>query len=211
MAAAVQEAPTLAAHGLEVPDGAVVVTRSRVPLQLTHPAVCCCTCTSQQGKETTASKIRYIGYDTECITYAKMTTVSQSPVLTLGGICVSSIINFLQYLVTGSTFTVAEPFQLPAPQSGTLSRILSGTLPSAQTLSDVRLRRICLLDTSAFNALEVLDDYCAIYIYLFTYLLTRGHAHLFRTTNSTQTPAAVTASNSGVFLVDCAFSARSVT
>jgi len=28
-------------------------------------------------------------------------------------------------------------FQLPAPQSGTLSRILSGTRPSVQTASDV--------------------------------------------------------------------------
>ena len=44
----------------------------------------------------------------------------------------------------------------------TLSRILSGTRPSVQTVSDVCLRRICLLDTSAFSALEVLDNYCAI-------------------------------------------------
>jgi len=29
-----------------------------------------------------------------------------------------------------------------------------------------------LLDTSAISALEVLDDYCAILIYLLTYLLT---------------------------------------
>ena len=29
-------------------------------------------------------------------------------------------------------------------------------------LSDVCLKRICSLDTSAFGALEVLDDYCAI-------------------------------------------------
>ena len=51
---------------------------------------------------------------------------------------------------------------MPAPQSGTLSRILSGTRSSVQTVSDVCLRRTCLLDTSALNALEVLDDYCAI-------------------------------------------------
>ena len=57
---------------------------------------------------------------------------------------------------------VAGPFQWPAPQPGTLSRILSGTRPSVQTVSDVCLRLICLLDTSAFGALEVLDDYCAI-------------------------------------------------
>ena len=67
-----------------------------------------------------------------------------------------------QYVVTGSTPTVAGPFQLLAPESGTLSRILSGTEPSVQTVSDVCLRRICLLDTSALSALEVLVDYCAI-------------------------------------------------
>jgi len=31
-----------------------------------------------------------------------------------------------------------------------------------QSVSDVCLKRICLLDTGAFSALEVLDDYCAI-------------------------------------------------
>ena len=75
----------------------------------------------------------------------------------------------LQYLVTGSTLRAVGPFQLPAPQSGTLSRILSGTRPSVQTVSDVCLKRICSLDTSAFSALEVLDDNCALSIYLFTY------------------------------------------
>jgi len=49
-----------------------------------------------------------------------------------------------------------------APQSGTLSRILSGTRPLVQTVSDACLRRIRLLDTSALSALEVFDDYCAI-------------------------------------------------
>jgi len=42
---------------------------------------------------------------------------------------------------------VAGPFQLPALQSGTLSRILSGTQPSVQTVSGACLRRTCLLDT----------------------------------------------------------------
>jgi len=56
----------------------------------------------------------------------------------------------------GSILMVAGPFQLPALQSGTLSRILSGTRPSVQTVSDVCLRCICLLDTSALSALEVL-------------------------------------------------------
>jgi len=66
-------------------------------------------------------------------------------------------------LVVNKLFTIAGPFQLPAPsESGTLCRILSGTRPSVQTVSDVCLRRICLLDTSAFSALKVLDDYCAI-------------------------------------------------
>ena len=36
------------------------------------------------------------------------------------------------------------------------------TRPSVQTLSDVCLKRNCSLDTSAFSALEVLDDNCAL-------------------------------------------------
>ena len=52
-------------------------------------------------------------------------------------------------------------FQLPAPQSGTLSRILSGTRPSVRTVSDSCLKRTCSLDTSAVSALEVLNN-CAI-------------------------------------------------
>jgi len=43
--------------------------------------------------------------------------------------------------------------------------ILSGTRPSVQTVSDACLRRVCLLDTSALSALEVIDDYCAIQSY----------------------------------------------
>ena len=54
------------------------------------------------------------------------------------------------------------PFQLPAPQSGTLSWILSGTRSSVETVSGVCLKRICSLDTSAFSALEVTDDNCAL-------------------------------------------------
>ena len=93
------------------------------------------------------------------------TTASRSPVLTLGGICVPPTVNYLQCLVTSSTLTAVGPFQLPALQSGTLSRILSGTRPSVQTVLDVYLKRICSLDTSAFSALEVPDDN-----YLLTYL-----------------------------------------
>jgi len=65
------------------------------------------------------------------------TTVFRPPVLTLGavsGICVPPTVNYLQYL--GSTLTAVGPFQLPAPQSGTLSRISSRARPSVQTVSD---------------------------------------------------------------------------
>jgi len=53
----------------------------------------------------------------------------------------------------------------PAPQSGTgtFFPISSGTRPLVQTVSDVCLKRICSLDTSAFSVLEVLDDNRAIY------------------------------------------------
>ena len=79
-------------------------------------------------------------------------------VLTPGGTCIPPTVNYLQYLTTGSTLTAIRPFQLPASKSGTLSRISSGTRPSVQTLSDVFLKRTCSLDTSAFSALEVIDD-----------------------------------------------------
>jgi len=74
-----------------------------------------------------------------------------------------------RYLVTGSTLTAVGLFQLPAPQSGTLSRISSGTRPSVRTVSDGCLKRTCSLDTSAFSALEVLTITA---LYKFTYLLT---------------------------------------
>ena len=61
-------------------------------------------------------------------------------------------------------FSVAGAVATPAPQSRTLSLILSGTRPSVQTVSDVFLRRICLLEASALSALDVLDDYSAIQI-----------------------------------------------
>ena len=86
----------------------------------------------------------------------RRTTVSRPPVLTLGGSCVPPTVNCLQYHVTGSIHMVAWPFQWLAPQSGTLFRILSGTRPSVQTVSEACLRRTCLLDTSALSALEVL-------------------------------------------------------
>jgi len=58
--------------------------------------------------------------------------------------------------------------QLPVPQSRILSRILCGTQPSVQAVSDVCLKRFCSLDTSAFSVLEVLGDNCDIKIYLLT-------------------------------------------
>jgi len=86
------------------------------------------------------------------------TTVFRPPVSTLGSACVPPTVSYLQYLATGSTLTAVGPFQLPVPQSGTLSRISSGTRPSVQTLSDICLKRICSLDTGAVSVLEVLDD-----------------------------------------------------
>ena len=53
-------------------------------------------------------------------------------------------------------------FSVAGPKSGTLSQILSGTRPSVETVSGVCLKRICSLDTSAFSALEVPDDNCAL-------------------------------------------------
>jgi len=66
---------------------------------------------------------------------------------------------------------VAVPFQWPAPQSGTLSRILPGTRPSVQTVSDVYVRRICLLDTSALSAQTIAA------LYKSTYLLTLSESY----------------------------------
>ena len=70
--------------------------------------------------------------------------------------CIPPTVSYLQYLA------IAVPSQLPAPQSGTLDWISSWSRPSVQSVSDVCLKRICSLDTSALSALEVLDDYCAI-------------------------------------------------
>jgi len=67
-------------------------------------------------------------------------------------------------------YMAVGPFQLPAPQSGSLSQIISGTRPSVETVSGVCLKRICSLDTSAVSALEVPDDNCALKIYLLTYI-----------------------------------------
>jgi len=63
-------------------------------------------------------------------------------------------------------------FSVAGPTVWNSLPILSGTRPSVQTVSDACLRRVCLLDTSALSPLEVIDDYCAIQIYLLTYLTT---------------------------------------
>jgi len=75
---------------------------------------------------------------------------------------------YLQYRVIGLTHMAVGLLQSLAQQSGTVSRISSGTRQSALTLSDVYWRRICLRYTSACSALEV-DNF--IWIYLLTYLL----------------------------------------
>jgi len=96
-------------------------------------------------------------------THLVITLSEVSSLLTLGAVCTPPTVNYLHYLVTSSTLPAVGPLQLPAPQSGTLSWISSGTRPSAQTVSDVCLRRICLLDTSAFSTSGVLDDNCALF------------------------------------------------
>ena len=74
---------------------------------------------------------------TKSMQYYCRTTAFQPPVLTLGGICVPPTVNYLQYPATSSTVMAVGPSQSPAPQPGTLSRILSGTPPPVQTVSDV--------------------------------------------------------------------------
>ena len=62
-----------------------------------------------------------------------------------GSTCVPPTVNYLQYLATGSTLTAVWPFQMPAPLPRTISWISSETRPSVQTVSDVCLKRTCLL------------------------------------------------------------------
>jgi len=61
-------------------------------------------------------------------------------------------INTNQNNCTTLTLTTVWSLQLPTTQTRTLSRILSGNLPSVQTVSDVCLKRICSLDTSTADA-----------------------------------------------------------
>jgi len=94
-------------------------------------------------------------------------------VLMLGGVCVRHLLAVPRFLL--NAYTAVGLSQSLAPLSGTLSRILSGTRRSVQTVSGVYLKRYFLLSTNAFSALRVLVDNCAIallrYINLLTYLL----------------------------------------
>ena len=65
-----------------------------------------------------------------------------------------------------SLLTASVPFQSPAPQSGTLSLISSGTWSSVQSVSDVCLKPICSLERVrvSWRLLR--------YINILTYLLT---------------------------------------
>jgi len=77
-------------------------------------------------------------------------------------ICVPPTVKYLQYLIaTGSTLTAVGPVQLPAPQSGTLSRI-----SSVSSVSDVFVRSI-LVHSARFQRFLTITA-----LYKFTYLLT---------------------------------------
>jgi len=69
-----------------------------------------------------------------------------------------------QYLAIVSTLTAAMSFQSPALE---LSLLFDpGQDHQCRIVVDDYLKHICSLDTGAFSALEVLDDYCTIWIYL---------------------------------------------
>ena len=82
-----------------------------------------------------------------------------SPVLTRAGICVPPTVTYLPYRVSGSTLTAVGRSRLLARWPGTLSRILSGIQPAAQTVLGVYLKRTCLRVTTGSSALGVLNDY----------------------------------------------------
>jgi len=63
---------------------------------------------------------------------------------------------------SGSALTAAGLCPSLVQWSGTLSRIVSGTGLSVQTVTHVYIKCMCLLDTNAPSALEVLHDNCAI-------------------------------------------------
>jgi len=73
----------------------------------------------------------------------------------------------LEYLATGSTLTAVGPFHLPAHSLELSPGFHPGPDISADSFR--RLLKTYLFDTSAFSALELLDDNCALQIYLLTY------------------------------------------
>jgi len=70
----------------------------------------------------------------------------------------SLLVIFYLYHISGLMLIAVRPFQLIAP----LCRFLSGTQELMQTISNVYLKYICSLDTSASSMLGVHDDYCTI-------------------------------------------------
>jgi len=73
-------------------------------------------------------------------------------------------VNYVQYLATSSTLTAVGFFQLPFPQSELSPRFHWDPTVSTDCFRRL-LKRTCSLDTSAFSALEVLDDNRALQIY----------------------------------------------
>ena len=120
------------------------------------------TCTSESTQQITIQQPTCCAHLQGETLYLKKGTVMawSLPRATNIGITLLSLLLFLSLLLL--SLTAVGPFQLPAPKSGTLSRISSGTRPSVQTVSDVCLKRTCSLDTSAFSALEVPDDNCSL-------------------------------------------------
>ena len=94
--------------------------------------------------------------------------------LTLDGICVPPTVNYLQYLATGSTFTAIVRIRAFAVAGPIFWNSLLDFMWDPTISADCfrRLLLICLLNTSAFRALEVLDNKCTIN--LFSYLLLPG-------------------------------------
>jgi len=68
----------------------------------------------------------------------------------------------VQYRVSGSTLGQPSSFFSCRPNGLELSPGFCSPDDALQTISDVYLERICLLDTSASSALGVLDDNCAV-------------------------------------------------
>ena len=119
------------------------------------------TCTSESTQQITIQQPTCCAHLQGETLYLKKGTVMawSLPRATNIGITLLSLLLFLSLLLL---LTAVGPFQLPAPKSGTLSRISSGTRPSVQTVLDVCLKRTCSLDTSVSSPLDVLDDNCSL-------------------------------------------------